>query len=113
VELVELGAVVDDRHVAERLRAEAVLRVEVRDREDELAAACELLGRGPHASAVRRPHARVDDERLVVAEHHPDVRHERDAAVRDDVHALGDLARAAFDDRRGRCRFTQRVAHGA
>ena len=98
VQLVELLPVVDDRRaVREGLRAEAVLRVEVRDGEEEGQPGRELLGVPAHDLAVARAHPGVDDEHGPGAADDADVRDERDASVRDDEDTVGDLDRCVFD----------------
>ena len=63
-QLFELRSVVDGHGcVDERLRAVAVLGVEVRQRQEQPPAGGELLCVAPHGLAVSRPHAGVDDER--------------------------------------------------
>ena len=62
--LVPLCGVVDDqRLVLEHLRTEAVLGVEVGQRQDQRPVTGEGSGVLQHAAAVDGPHARVDDER--------------------------------------------------
>ena len=97
-QVVELLPVVDDRRaVREGLRAEAVLRVEVRDGEEEGQPGRELLGVPAHDFAVARAHPGVDDEHGPGAADDADVGDERDASVRDDEDTVGDLDRCVFD----------------
>ena len=86
----------DLRRAFENLRAEAMLGMEVGERQNQAPPAGELLGAIEHLLSIDRPHAGVDDQRGIVADNDPDIRHERDAAVGDDKDAGGDFLQAAI-----------------
>ncbi len=95
--------------IAERLGAEAVLRVVVRDGQVQVPVACQVLGVVEDVGAVARAHAGVDDEGGAVADDDADVGHGRDALVGDDEDAVGDLAGLALHEG---CRDGAEVRHG-
>ena len=78
-ELVALGGVVEDFCAAlESLGAKTVLGMEMGEGQDQLALPPASSSRGcQHLLAIRRPHAGVDDERGLAAEHDADVGHQR------------------------------------
>ena len=103
MQLLELGAVVDDRRgPRERLHPVGVLGMEVRARHEQPPIACERAGVREHPGAVAGAHRGVDDERVALAQDDADVRDERDAPVRDHEHALLDLDGVFPEDRCGR-----------
>ena len=100
------------------LRAETVLGMKVRQRQNQWPAAGELLGAIQHFLAVDRTHAGVHHKRRPAAENDADIRHQRDAPVGDHVNAGGDLLERRRIDiwsrrlRRG-SRAARSITHGA
>jgi AcrR family transcriptional regulator len=101
-QFVRLLAVVDDRRLPlEDLGTEAVLRMEVRKREQQRPV-CQRPGLLEHTGPVSRAHSSVDDQRSAFADDDPDIRDERDAPVRDDVDAGCNLFGSGIRDDGGR-----------
>ena len=108
-EFIPLRFVVNDPGGAlESLRAEAMLRMEVGEGQDQRARTRQVFGDLKHLGPVRGPHARIDDERRVVAKDDADIRHQGNSPVADDEDAPGDLVQGACIDVRGR----RRLVHG-
>ena len=91
-ELVPLRAVVHDGcGPLECLGAEAMLRVEVRDREVELAIASQPFGVLHDVGPVARSQARIDHQRGLRTDNDADVRHEIYAPIWNHKDAVGEL----------------------
>src|SRR5277367_2437454 len=88
--------VVNLRGTFEHLRAKAVLRMEMGERQHQRTLAGNLLRRFEYLLAIGGSHAGVDDERGVAAENDPDVRHERHTSVANDEHAGRDFRNRAW-----------------
>jgi len=79
----------NSRRALERLRAKAVLRMEMRERQDQRPLAGELPRAIQHFLAVDRAHPGIHHECGVAAENDADIRHQRNAPVGNDIDAGG------------------------